>query len=219
MAQSTGRESMLRTAGLAVAVAAVSVVVHELSHCLVAARWGVLRATLRVHLYLGVMPLVALKFAGLYTLPARGRTAVWSAGVFANLSIAAGALLGLRYGWPGSALLDVAATINWLMVILNLMPLTPTDGYFLLATWTNDPNVRVRTWQWLRRPFRSGQHRPSWFLLAYLVSTVWLLLSTFWHHASRIFSSRTATWQSALSILALALLVVSLWRGLRHKED
>jgi Zn-dependent protease len=219
MAKAAGDQSLWKTARLAFAIMPLSAFFHELSHCLVAARWGIKKATLRVHLYLGVMPIIALKLAGLYTLPPKGRTAVWSAGVFANLTIAAGALLGLRFIWPGSAVLEVVVAVNWLMAILNILPLAPTDGYFLLATWTNDQNVRTRAWEWLRRPFRPGRQRPSWFVLAYLVSTVWLLLSTVWYHARRVFSARVATWQSVLSILMLALMVVVLWQRFRHTEE
>jgi hypothetical protein len=219
MAKAAGDRSLWSAAGLALGIAMLSGFVHEMSHCLVAARWGILKATLRVHLYLGFMPIIALKLAGLYTLPPRGRTAVWSAGVFANFTIAAGGLLGLRFLWPGSAVLEIVVAINWLIAILNLMPLLPTDGYFLLATWTNDANVRLRAWEWLRRPFRSGKQRPSWFVLAYVVSTVWLVLSTFWHHASRILSARAATWESVLSMLMLALIVVMLWRSFRNAQE
>jgi Zn-dependent protease len=219
MAKAAGDQSLWKAAWLALGIMLLSGFLHELSHCLVAARWGIRKATFRVHLYLGVMPIIALKLAGLYTLPPKGRAAVWSAGVFANLTIVAGALLGLRFVWPGSAMLQVTVAINWFMAILNILPLAPTDGYFLLATWTNDQNVRMRAWEWLRRPFRPGRQRPSWFVLAYLVSTVWLLLSTVWYHASRILSARVATWQPVLSVLMLAMMVVALWRRFRHTEE
>jgi hypothetical protein len=108
--------------------------------------------------------------------------------------------------------------VNWFMAILNLMPLAPTDGYFLLATWTNDLNVRMRAWEWLRHPFRRGSARPSWFVLAYVIGTVWLLLSTISYHAGRILNGRAAIWQTMLSIVMLALLVTMLWRRFRYTE-
>jgi Zn-dependent protease len=192
---------------------------HELSHCLVAARWGIARGTLRFHLYLGVMPIVALKLAGLYTLSAKGRAAVWSAGICANFTISAGALLAMRFLWPGSPTLEMVLAINWFMAVLNLMPLAPTDGYFLLATWTNDWNVRMRAWEWLRHPLQAGRARPSWFVLAYLAATVWLLLSTIWYHAHRILNARAATWEAAASIAILALSAAILWRHFRDTEE
>jgi hypothetical protein len=219
-APAAGGGSLLHITGLVALIAPLSVAAHELSHCLVAARRGIRKGTLRVHLYLGVFPMLALKFVGLYTLPARGRLAVWSAGVWANASIAAAALLSLRFLWPGSAALETAATINWMMTILNLAPLLPTDGYFLLTTWTKDPNVRVRAWRWLRRPWRSGA-RPSWFVVAYLAATIWLLVATLWRHVGRVLhpGAGDAPWQSILSLALLAAFTATFWRAFRHAED
>ena len=152
-----GNLSQVRTAALAVLIGLLSIVLHELSHCFVASRWGILTGTLRIQLYLGTIPIVGLKLAGLYTLPPRGRLAVWSAGVFTNLSITAAALLAIRTVAPGSAALGLTAAINWLLAIFNLMPLLPTDGYFMLCTLVKDSNVRVRAWSWVRRPFHHGQ--------------------------------------------------------------
>jgi putative peptide zinc metalloprotease protein len=211
----------LWTMQLFVPLALVSVLAHELSHCFAAASWGLLAGTLRLQLYLGVIPIVGLKFAGLYTLPSRGRLAVWSAGVFTNLSIMAAALVAMSIWFRGSAALELLAAINWLLAILNLVPLLPTDGYFILSTLTKDPNVRVRAWDWLRRPFRSGGTRPSWFVLAYVVSTVWLLLSTFWIHLWRIADTREQYpwWQSLLSLCILTLLAVTLVRVYRRRGE
>jgi len=74
--------------------------------------------------------------------------------------------------------LGLTATINWLLAVFNLMPLLPTDGYFMLCTLVKDSNVRVRAWSWVRRPFRHDRKRPSVFVLAYIVATLWLLVNT-----------------------------------------
>jgi membrane-associated protease RseP (regulator of RpoE activity) len=141
--------------------------------------------------------------------------------VFANLSIVAAALVALRFMPAGSAVLELAAAINWLLAIFNLMPLLPTDGYFLLSTLVKESNVRVRAWSWLRRPFRAGAKRLSWFVLAYVVATVCLLLSTLAHLAARIVAAeaRYALWQLAISVLLLVLFVATLWRTLRRREE
>ena len=209
-----GNLSQVRTAALAVLIGLLSIVLHELSHCFVASRWGILTGTLRIQLYLGTIPIVGLKLAGLYTLPPRGRLAVWSAGVFTNLSITAAALLAIRTVAPGSAALGLTAAINWLLAVFNLMPLLPTDGYFMLCTLVKDSNVRVRAWSWVRRPFHHDRQRPSVFVLAYIVATVWLLLNTLRHLAMRIVNAG-----SGLSLVLLALFLVTLWRTFRRTED
>jgi Zn-dependent protease len=209
-----GNLSQVRTAALAVLIGLLSIILHELSHCFVASRWGILTGTLRIQLYLGTIPIVGLKLAGLYTLPPRGRLAVWSAGVFTNLSITAAALLAIRTLAPGSAALGLTAAINWLLAIFNLMPLLPTDGYFMLCTLVKDSNVRVRAWSWVRRPFHHDRQRPSVFVLAYIVATVWLLLNTLRHLALRVLNAG-----SGLSLVLLALFLVTLWRTFRRAED
>ncbi len=213
--------SQLGSAGLAILVAVLSTALHELSHCFAASQWGILTGMVRVQLYLGTIPIVGLKLAGLYTLPPRGRLSVWGAGVFANLSIAAAALLAMRTVAPGSALLELTAAINWLLAVFNLVPLLPTDGYFMLCTLVKDSNVRVQAWSWVRRPFRHGRKRPSLFVLAYIIATVWLLLNTLRHLALRIVNAgaHNPPWQSGLSLALLALFLVTLWRTLRRTEE
>jgi putative peptide zinc metalloprotease protein len=202
-------------------VACLSMMVHELSHCFAASRWGIRSGTVRFQLYLGTIPIVGLRLAGLYTLPPRGRLMVWSAGVFANLSIAAGALLALRTVAPGSAALELTMAMNWLLAVFNLMPLLPTDGYFLLCTLMRDSNVRLRAWSWIRRPVRHSRKRPSPFVLLYMIATVWLLLSTLWHLALRLIDAEAShsRWQSAVSVLFLAIFLVTLWRTFRRTQE
>ena len=216
-----GNLAEVRTAALAVLIGVLSIILHELSHCFVASRWGILTGTLRIQLYLGTIPIVGLKLAGLYTLPPRGRLAVWSAGVFTNLSITAASLLAIRTIAPGSAALGLTAAINWLLAIFNLMPLLPTDGYFILCTLVKDSNVRVRAWNRVRRPFHHDRQRPSLFVLAYIVATVWLLLNTLRHLAMRIVnaSPQSPRWQSAFALVLLALFLLTLWRTFRRTED
>jgi Zn-dependent protease len=222
MATPTAKDmSQLGTAAMVVLIGVLSIVLHELSHCFVASRWGILTGTLRIQLYLGTIPIVGLKLAGLYTLPPRGRLAVWSAGVFTNLSITAAALLAIRSVAPGSAALGLTAAINWLLAVFNLMPLLPTDGYFMLCTLVKDSNVRVRAWNWVRRPFHRDRKRPSVFVLAYIIATVWLLLNTLRHLALRIVNAGSGSprWQSAFALVLLALFLVTLWRTFRRTED
>jgi len=202
-------------------MALLSVLLHEIGHCFAAASWGILTGTVRMQLYMGTIPIVGLKLPGLYTLPPRGRLAVWGAGIFVNLSLVAVALLLLRTVAPGSPVLEAMVAINWLLTSFNMVPLLPTDGYFMLCTLIKDSNVRVRAWSWVRRPLRGRGRRLSAFVLAYIVSTVWLLLSTLRHLAMRIVSAgeRYSFWQSALSVVLLALFGLTLWRIFRPTEE
>jgi hypothetical protein len=213
--------SILGNIWLSLLIGCVSVLAHELSHCFAAAAWGIVNGILRIELYLGVIPVIGLKLTGLYTLPANGRLAVWSAGVVANLALVGTAALLLKTVLPGSATLELALTINWLLAVFNLIPVLTTDGYFLLSTLVKDSNVRVRAWDWVRGPFRRDRERPSWFVLFYMIATGCLLLSTLLHLALRIAytQSRYPLLESTLSGLLLAFCVVMLWRTICRKEE
>jgi Zn-dependent protease len=214
-------DSAFRNAGLTGAIVALSALLHELSHCFAAARCGIHTGTLRIQLYLGMVPIIGLKLTGLYTLPPRQRLAIWSAGIFANLSTAAAAMVISKTVLPVSPALELAVTVNWLLAMFNLMPLLPTDGYFILSTLVKDSNVRMRAWNWLRHPLRPRTQRPSWFVLTYIVSTVCLLLSSLRYFAVRIVNpgSNYPLWQSALSLFLLALFIATLWRTFRWKGE
>jgi hypothetical protein len=110
-------------------------------------------------------------------------------------------------------------TVNWLMAILNLMPLLPTDGYFLLTTLTRDTNIRTRAWAWLSHPLRSPE-RPSWFVLAYIAGTIWLLASTLWNHVWRVLdiSDRLPFWQSLISLFLVTMFVTMIARAFRRSR-
>jgi putative peptide zinc metalloprotease protein len=209
------------TTGLFAGTTLFSVVVHELSHCFAAACCGIQSGSLRLQLYLGVFPIAGLKFAGLYTLPVRGRLAVWSAGLFANASLAAAALLAMRTWSPASTLLAALLTVNWLMIVLNLLPLLPTDGYFLLTTLAKDANVRTRAWSFLRNPFRSTRSHGSWVVLVYLSGTLFLLVSTLWNHVWRVLDlgDRLPFWQSLLSLFLVMTFVAMIWRTLQRSRN
>ena len=50
------------------------------------------------------------------------------------ISETSGAVLTGALEAPGSELLELTAAINWLLAVFNLVPLLPTDGYFMLCT-------------------------------------------------------------------------------------
>lgn len=215
------RRLTAKPAGLAEAVliGTASVVFHELSHCYAASCRGIASGTVKAQLYLGVIPIVGLKLAGLYTLTPRDRLAVWGAGIVFNLTAAAAAMLALGTVAPHSPVLQTTAAFNWLLVVFNLMPLLPTDGYFLLSTLMRESNVRVRAWSWLRRPLHTHR-RPSLFVLAYVLATVGLLLSTLWRLVSATVKATNggSLWR-VVSAGLLILFLVTLWRTFRRTEE
>lgn len=153
---------------------------HELSHGVVAARFGLLPRRFELGLYLGFLPTFFLRIGGLYTLPPWQRVAVWSAGSAANLLIAAAAALGAIHAEGSAAVFWTrAAYVNLFLGLFNLFPFLPTDGYFIASTLLRRSNLRKQAWSAFRG-FRAGGERPPGLFLAYVAggtAAVVILLS------------------------------------------
>ena len=145
------------------------ILLHELSHCIVCKRLGGRIHALGVVFYYGmVCPFAdtteAWGFANRWH-----RAMVSLAGVMCDLVGACTygwAHLGaLAMGWKGLAgLFGVMSGIIFYSGMINLMPLLETDGYYALSDILDMPNLRKRSWEYLkalilRRPSPEG---PKW---------------------------------------------------------
>ncbi len=162
---------------LVVYVSAIGV--HELAHVWAATFSGLRSVRLKVLLYLGFLPLVAVKFRGLYTLPREGRLLVWGAGIFANLTLAALVTIVRSAGVLPEPYVPVADTIllvNGLVALFNLCPFLPTDGYYIACTLLRQFNVRTRAYFTLADLVRLKRGRAlSPWVVIYLVATIAVL--------------------------------------------
>ncbi len=145
--------------GLTVLAAlALSKLVHELAHALTATRLGV-----RVgHMGVALVVLWPMAYTdtgeGWKLSESRERLAIASAGVLAELALAAWATL-LWCLLPDSALrqgLLLLATTSWTWTLLvNASPFMRFDGYFILCDWLDFPALHERAGafakRWLRR--------------------------------------------------------------------
>jgi len=63
------------------------------------------------------------------------------------------------------------------MILNNLWPLMPTDGYFIMCTLLKVWNVRSNAWQMLKNLVRGQrQNRYGWFLWIYVIIAVALIV-------------------------------------------
>jgi Zn-dependent protease/CBS domain-containing protein len=116
-----------------------SVVLHELSHALVARRHGLRIRGITLFLFGGV--------AEMADEPPTPKSEFWMAiagpvaSLLLGLAFSAAAALGGRLGWPVAATGVVAylGFINWTLAIFNLVPAFPLDGGRVL---------RSALWQW-----------------------------------------------------------------------
>ena len=129
----------------------ISMFIHEISHGVVAYKYGLIPKQLVISLYLCITPIVYLKIPGIYTVNPKTRIKIWSAGIVSNLFLAS--LSIIIYNIIGqfgaseiiSKLFLLSFYVNFVLIISNLFPLLPLDGYFILSTLMKKPNLRKQS--------------------------------------------------------------------------
>jgi putative peptide zinc metalloprotease protein len=119
-----------------------SLTLHEVSHAVVASRYGLTPKEIIVSLYMYISPMVYLKIPGIYTVKPARRNLIWIAGVYMNFTLSCMAFL-LIWFFPGYQYqLSLIVFANVMLALMNLTPLLPLDGYFILSTVMKEPNLR-----------------------------------------------------------------------------
>jgi len=194
----------------------LSVILHEMAHGVAGCRYGLYAKRFEAALYLGLVPIVYLRIPGLYTLPARERVMVWSAGVYWNLTFASFSVIMFHWLPYWHELWPVLACANYSMAIVNLIPFLPTDGYFIASTLLKTHNIRGNTWKALAKGVKGRPSSWSGAMLTYFIFTVAIIGLTIWRDIG--WFHRLRTHSIALEYLGLLLFalpsLVLLYRGL-----
>ena len=194
---------------------ALSTLLHELCHGVVATRFGLIPKRLGVVAYLIFIPMFFLKIPGLYTLSPRKRIIVWAAGIWGNFTIAALALIAMRVLGHASVygqMMGKIALANCFIAGMNMLPFLPTDGYFIMSTILKKPNIRPRAWKdflaWI-----TLRARPNPMLLAYLTFCLITMISVLTLNVSWLvrLSRRSAAGYVLMGMLGLVI-AARLWR-------
>lgn len=131
---------------------------HEMGHALTATRQGVRVAHMGVAMVV-LFPMLYTDTSESWKLSnPRQRLAIASAGIIAELALAAIATLGwsLAPEGPVKSALFFLATISWVLTLaINATPFTRFDGYFIVSDILDIPNLHERSSSlartWLRR--------------------------------------------------------------------
>jgi len=167
-----------------------SILCHELAHAYVAAAYGAVARKVRMALYMGFIPYFYTEIAGIYTLKPALRIRIWLAGSYVNLLLGSLGLLAYRWLGPGMPL-EVVQIItkfslaNFFMILGNLSPLMPTDGYFIISTLLKQANIRTNALFEFLKWVRGEKHRLRGWVFGYfmLTSTIilaWLGMQLYW---------------------------------------
>jgi Zn-dependent protease/CBS domain-containing protein len=148
----------------------VSILLHELSHSVVARRFGLAIRGITLFLFGGV--------AEMTEEPANPRTEFWMAiaGPIMSVAIAVvcwgAANLGAWVGWsdPAVAVLSYLGVINGILVLFNMLPAFPLDGGRVMRS------VLWARWKDLRRATRVSSSVGAFFGMAFIVFGVFSLV-------------------------------------------
>jgi putative peptide zinc metalloprotease protein len=165
-------------------VSLLSLGIHECAHAVIAAAHGAVTRHVKLALYMGFIPYIYTEIAGIYTLPPADRLRIWSAGCYANALIGSLGLLTYRVIAPhvsliaGQVILKIALA-NFLMILGNLSPLLPTDGYFIVSTLLKKVNVRTNAFRAFFKWLKGEQNKLKGFTLLYFTASSLALLQIF----------------------------------------
>jgi len=153
----------------------ISLFFHEIAHGVVATKYGLIPRKIIFSLYLYISPIIYLKIPGLYTIKRYQRIMVWLAGVIANCFLFGLGLIlytiVLRIG-ANVFFIDILKTLwymNLIMIISNMSPLLPLDGYFIIATLFKIPNLRKKSFLNIKNFIKTGKLTSKGIYLFYVV--------------------------------------------------
>jgi CRP-like cAMP-binding protein len=142
----------------------VMVFVHELGHALVLVHHKRHIKSAGFMIYFG-SPAFFVESTDVLLLDKPARLAQSAAGPFADMIVAAVAAL-VAWGFPGWVLSETLykfAVLNYISILMNLIPLLELDGYWLLAEAIDVPDLRPRSLRFLRHDlWHKIRHREKW---------------------------------------------------------
>jgi putative peptide zinc metalloprotease protein len=123
-------------------ITTVSVLMHETSHAAMAMKYGLKPRKVSVSIYL-FSPIIYITIPGIYTLSRNKRLLVHSAGILMNFFLFSLSVVSLPF--VSGILRDVmllTAFNNLGLIVTNIVPFLPLDGYFILMNLLKIPNLR-----------------------------------------------------------------------------
>ena len=159
-------------------VMTITISLHEIAHGITASKYGITPQKLSLSLYLYISPIVYIKLPGLYTVKPKARIHIWLSGVIINsiiccLGIIASIILTKNnYSDLLISISNYVWYINLIFVIVNLCPLMPLDGYFVLATIMKIPNLRRQSFISMKNSLKSRKIQMTFGQFVYFLLSI-----------------------------------------------
>ncbi|WP_348922255.1 M50 family metallopeptidase [Enterococcus rotai] len=153
-------------------VSILSICIHEFAHGITATYYNIFPKRFSAVLYMYFNPVFYLKIPGLYTLAPKQRINVWGAGMFVNSFISSVCLWLFQFN--NNPLLLMIVVVNVTLIVTNINPFLPLDGYFIVSTVLKETNLRKKLFSIVRGEKLRNQNL---FIYLYLfVSLLFLII-------------------------------------------
>jgi Zn-dependent protease len=130
----------IAVSALTYGISCICAMIHELMHSMFAAHYGFPPARTHVIIYFFVYPMFYVKIPRLYSADKKVRALILSAGLICQCFLG-GVAIGI-YSLTGNPIWFLIFLVNLDLLLGNAMPSSLTDGYFILSTLINEPNLR-----------------------------------------------------------------------------
>ncbi|MDE3075732.1 MAG: PqqD family peptide modification chaperone, partial [Chloroflexota bacterium] len=230
VAERSGGPATFQLGLLGVALLAITFI-HEFAHAITCKHAGAEVRAGGLMLFMG-LPAFFINTTDIWTKPRRSRVAVSWAGPWSTL-VCGGFMATFAYLRPDSPLarmFTLAALLCLVLTLINLNPLSETDGYYMLIDWLEFPLLRERALAFLRNDLRTrrregkkltGDERLfAWFGVG---SSIWTVVGVgmglyFWKsRVSKLLVTAWAAmvpWQRGVVVVFVVIFSVPLALGL-----
>lgn len=163
----------------AIPISLFSILFHEMSHAIVGYRYGLDAKYLHISVYAYFSMMFYIELPGIYLLSSSKRVKIWTAGVFSNLFLAS-VFYCVSVNSSGQIMLfsSIAAVTNLSVIITNMFPFFHTDGYYILSTILETPNLGEESFSRLTNVFKGRWKKEDLIYGLYSVLAV-ILISGF----------------------------------------
>jgi hypothetical protein len=156
-------------------------VFHEFGHLTYAWANYIPVEYLEVRLKFGFIPIVFIKYKGLYFIPPGKRLNLMMSGIYVHIFFA---LSGLAVSMVTKSVVAQSITLcNALSIINNLSPIQISDGYYAMCTVFNKHNLRIRALFTMVNPkcfFGLKKYEQAYCITYFILVVVQIFVGIIW---------------------------------------
>lgn len=200
-------------------------ILHEMSHVTMASKYGLVENQFCIALYLGFIPMYYIRIRGIYTVSTGKRIAIMLAGPLVNIFV--GIVFYMTFKYSGNGIMLSLAQSNIRIGMVNIVPLSLTDGYYLLCSILGQINLRKKYYLFMgslfcRRKIIKLKSTEMIYMIISLAFTYFFIMYEMWIMLRTLLSENIIKMYiillSAL-IMLIYLFVISKITELRYSSE